>query len=430
MRVKPSSADGSVGIRVAVADDEDTVVEVLRALVGSDPTLRFVGAAQDAEEAIQMVLRERPDVLLLDVRMPGGGGLRAVREITRRCDSTKVVALSAHEDPDTVIRMIGAGASAYVPKADSTEKILREIHRSVDASWSPHETGARLRLVPPDVSRHDERGSRVARAILDGAVTAEFEPIVDLATGNTVGLDARPRVATLPHRSYDAWTADARSVGLLEDLELAALRASLAVLRLVPEELFVEFEVSPSTACAGRFRHALKRPAASRVVLGFTPMIVADEAGSGDADLIAALGALRERGVRLSAREVGPGLEGLRHLSFLLPEFARLDPTITRPVAGSFASHSVIAAAAAFAAEVGATVVATDVSSGEQVRELSTLGVRLVQGPLVGRAMHLSEVRAHPDSLLRPIKSADGEADDGKEGVAPSDTSASGGRGP
>ena len=70
-------------IRVLVADDEETVVDVLRALIGSDPSLRFVGAAHNAEDAIEMTARERPDVVLLDVRMPGGGGLRATREITK-----------------------------------------------------------------------------------------------------------------------------------------------------------------------------------------------------------------------------------------------------------------------------------------------------------------------------------------------------------
>ena len=124
---------GKLPIRVAVADDEATVVDVLRALIGSDPSLRFVGAAHNAEDAIELTMREHPDVVLLDVRMPGGGGMRATREITKRCAPTKVVALSAHEDSDTVIGMISAGASAYVPKGDPTDKILRTIHRAIDA---------------------------------------------------------------------------------------------------------------------------------------------------------------------------------------------------------------------------------------------------------------------------------------------------------
>jgi DNA-binding NarL/FixJ family response regulator len=206
--VRPTERDGSLAeIRVAVADDEETVVDVLRTLIGSDPTLRFVGAANDAEAAIDVALRERPDVILVDVRMPGGGGVRAVREITKRCPPTKIVALSAHEDANTVIGMISAGAHAYVRKAESTEKILRTIHRTVDRPVDgPQSLPAkpRLALIAPPLPRPDERGPRVARAILDGQITAEFDPIVDLGTGRTIGFDVRSRVATLPLRSYDS----------------------------------------------------------------------------------------------------------------------------------------------------------------------------------------------------------------------------------
>ena len=81
-------------IRVIVADDEELIVDVLRSLVGSDPSLRFVGAANDAEHAIDLVLEEQPDVVLLDVRMPGGGGVRATRQITERSPRTKIIGLS------------------------------------------------------------------------------------------------------------------------------------------------------------------------------------------------------------------------------------------------------------------------------------------------------------------------------------------------
>jgi CheY-like chemotaxis protein len=151
--VLPTEPAGTLAeIRVAVADDEETVVDVLRTLIGSDPTLRFVGAANDAEAAIDVALRERPDVILVDVRMPGGGGVRAVREITKRCPPTKIVALSAHEDANTVIGMISAGAHAYVRKAESTEKILQTIHRTVDRSPSLP-AKPRLALIAPPLPR-------------------------------------------------------------------------------------------------------------------------------------------------------------------------------------------------------------------------------------------------------------------------------------
>ena len=231
---KTESPEQTSPIRVAVADDEETVVDVLRALIGSDPSLRFVGAAHNAEDAIELTVRERPDVVLLDVRMPGGGGLRATREITKRCAPTKVVALSAHEDSDTVIGMISAGASAYVPKGDSTDKILRTIHRTIDANYMLTEQQPPLTHVPPMLPRRTQQSTAVAKAILDGAITAEFEPIADLATGRIVGVDARPRVATLPHRPYDNWLADAEAVDLLLDVEMAAFRASLSALSVDP----------------------------------------------------------------------------------------------------------------------------------------------------------------------------------------------------
>ena len=382
-------------IRVLVADDEETVVDVLRALIGSDPSLRFVGSASDAEDAIELAVRERPDVVLLDVRMPGGGGLRAAREITKRCGSTKVVALSAHEDSDTVIGMISAGASAYVPKGDSTEKILRTIHRAVDSNYVATERKPQLNVISPLLPRRTQQSTSVAKAILDGAITAEFEPIADLATGQIVGLDARPRVATLPHRSYDTWLADAEAADLLLDVELAAFRACLLAFPMIPEDLFLEFDVTPATAIEGRFRRAIRRPVASRIALGFSPLAPADTAALGT-DPNGILGGLRERGVRIAARDVGPGFAGIRHLSHLSPELARLDGTLVRALGQSFSSHSIVAAMVACASDLGARLIAPGVGSEEQLEELRNLGVELVQGPLVGGPIPLSELGDRP----------------------------------
>src|SRR5438093_3480046 len=123
-------------ISVLVADDDGGVVDVLRALIQSQDDLRFVGFANDTESAIALAVQEQPDVALVDVRMPGGGGIRAAREISRRCPPTKVIALTAHEDESTVIAMMAAGANAYVPKGESTDRILREIHRPTRFSYA------------------------------------------------------------------------------------------------------------------------------------------------------------------------------------------------------------------------------------------------------------------------------------------------------
>jgi DNA-binding NarL/FixJ family response regulator len=383
-------------IRVLVADDEETVVDVLRALIGSDPSLRFVGAAHNAEDAIEMTARERPDVVLLDVRMPGGGGLRATREITKRCAPTKVVALSAHQDSDTVIGMISAGASGYVPKGDPTEKILRTIHRAIDPDYVAEEARPQLTLASPMLPHRTQQRTAVARAILDGVITAEFEPIAELATGRVVGLDARPRVATLPHRSYDAWLADAEGADLLLDFELSAFRASLSALPIIPEDLFLEFEVTQSTAAEGRFRRAIRGSVAPRVVLGFSPLTPAAAPELEAADPGGILATLRARGIRVAARDAGPGFESLRHLSKLSPDLARLDPTLIRSLGRTFSSHSVVAAVVACAGDVGARLIAPGVESEEQLHELRNLGVELVQGPIVGEPISFSELHPEP----------------------------------
>ena len=116
----------------------------------------------------------------------------------------------------------------------------------------------------------------MAKAILDRAITVEFEPIEDLAAGRVVGFEARPRVATLPHRSYDTWLADAEAADLLLDMEMAAFRAGLLGLAAIPDDLFLEFEVTPSTLTEGRFRRAIRRPIGDRVVLGLSPLAPVD----------------------------------------------------------------------------------------------------------------------------------------------------------
>jgi EAL domain-containing protein (putative c-di-GMP-specific phosphodiesterase class I) len=93
---------------------------------------------------------------------------------------------------------------------------------------------------------------------------------------------------------------------------------------------------------------------------------------------------------------------------WLSPSFVRLDPAITSALGRSFPSHAVVAATVAFAQRAGARVIATEVASDRQLTELVGLGVDLVQGPIVGPRLHLSELRE-----AVAIKDRGGGADDG-----------------
>jgi DNA-binding NarL/FixJ family response regulator len=96
-------------IRVLIAEDEPGVRDAMADLVASDPSMDVVGTAADAEEAIEIARARKPDVALVDVKMPAGGGTRATREIRRESPQTQVVALSAYEDRRTVLEMLRAG---------------------------------------------------------------------------------------------------------------------------------------------------------------------------------------------------------------------------------------------------------------------------------------------------------------------------------
>jgi signal transduction histidine kinase len=123
-------------IRVMIAEDEIAVRDALGDLIDADPDMDLVGAAKDATEAIEVALRERPDVALVDVKMPGGGGAHAAREIRKGSPETRVVALSAYEDRRTVLEMLRAGVVGYVVKGTSADEILYAIRRSMRGQGS------------------------------------------------------------------------------------------------------------------------------------------------------------------------------------------------------------------------------------------------------------------------------------------------------
>jgi signal transduction histidine kinase len=123
-------------IRVLIAEDEPAVREAMADLVSSDPAMQVVGTAADADEAIALAKLEKPDVALIDVKMPGGGGPRAAREIRRESPQTHVVALSAYEDRRTVLEMLRAGVVGYIVKGTAAEEILYTIRRSMRGQGS------------------------------------------------------------------------------------------------------------------------------------------------------------------------------------------------------------------------------------------------------------------------------------------------------
>ena len=98
------SADGGGALRLIVADDDPVSRLMLGAIVKREPGFELVGEAEDASQAIELALRRRPDVVLLDVDMPGGGGARAAVEIREGLPEVRIVAISADDSQSTSVR--------------------------------------------------------------------------------------------------------------------------------------------------------------------------------------------------------------------------------------------------------------------------------------------------------------------------------------
>jgi len=118
-----------MAIRVLIADDNQDSREALGALIGLEPDLELVGAAVDAEEAINLACQHAPDVAIVDVRMPGGGGRRAAEGIALASPNTTVIALSAYDDAGSVLEMFEGGVGEYIAKDVPTETVIEAIRR-------------------------------------------------------------------------------------------------------------------------------------------------------------------------------------------------------------------------------------------------------------------------------------------------------------
>jgi DNA-binding NarL/FixJ family response regulator len=113
-------------IRILIADDEKVVRDALADLIEASEGMTVAAVVSDADAAIAAATRRRPDVALVDVRMPGGGP-KATRGILRNCPNTQVLALSASGGRDTVLEMLEAGAAGYLIKGILPSEVIAEI---------------------------------------------------------------------------------------------------------------------------------------------------------------------------------------------------------------------------------------------------------------------------------------------------------------
>jgi EAL domain-containing protein (putative c-di-GMP-specific phosphodiesterase class I)/CheY-like chemotaxis protein len=376
-------------ISILIADDEQTVLDTLAAVVGLEPDLEVVAEARDASTAIELAAQAQPDVAILDVRMPGGGGPRAAREIIRRSPPTRVLALSAHEDATTVLTMLRAGAHGYVVKGDSTQEIVDAIHRCLREEPTlsgsvtndlAHALAEGLQQVTQGSRRQRDRHARVQRVIDGNRLSMVFQPIVDLKDGTVAGVEALARIATRPTRPPNEWFAEAAAVGLLLELELAAVGAAAAHLSELPESCYLSVNISPDTIVSSELHGLLASLPLDRLMLEVTEHAPVDDYAA----LNDALSALRAHGLRIAVDDAGAGFASLRHIVRLSPDLVKVDLTLIRNIDGDEVRRAVVTALAAFASQIGAKIVAEGVETAGELAALRAIGVRFAQGYHLG----------------------------------------------
>jgi two-component system, NarL family, response regulator DevR len=143
---------GATRVRVLLCDDHELVRRGLRGLLASDLTIEIVGEAGSADEAVATAAATTPDVVVMDVRMPGRSGIEACRDIRAQREQTRVLILTSFADDEALFSAIMAGASGYVLKQIRGNDLLNAIHRVArgESLLDPSVTGRVLARIRGD----------------------------------------------------------------------------------------------------------------------------------------------------------------------------------------------------------------------------------------------------------------------------------------
>jgi DNA-binding NarL/FixJ family response regulator len=166
--------------RVVIVDDHEIFRAGLRAGLG--PTVQVVGEAGTVEEAVPLIRAEDPDVVLLDVHLPDGGGDAVIAPVHAERPGVRFLALSVSDSPEDVLATIRAGARGYVTKSISAEELVEAIHRVADgdAVFSPWLAGFVL-----DAFSGDAEPAAKIDPELDSLTAREHEALLLIARGYT-----------------------------------------------------------------------------------------------------------------------------------------------------------------------------------------------------------------------------------------------------
>jgi NarL family two-component system response regulator LiaR len=202
MQSEPWPAARPRSARLVIVDDHDLVREGLLAVLEDEPDLEVVGEAKDGREAIEVCRRVRPDLVLMDVRMPNMDGLEATRAIKEKLPDTSVIMVTMHESPDYLLEALKAGAAGYILKDAAGERLVESVRRTLNGE-APLNEGLAMRLLQRLASEEEQRPQPLPEAKKRQASRAEeltpteVEVLRLLAQGRTNPQIARTVLASV-----------------------------------------------------------------------------------------------------------------------------------------------------------------------------------------------------------------------------------------
>jgi two-component system response regulator NreC len=180
-------------IRVAIVDDHDLVRAGIRAILEQDPLFQVVGETGDGQDAIRLVTALRPDVVLMDVHLPGGlGGLDATEAIVKDCPGVKVIVLTQYENREYIRRALRIGARGYLLKSSAAPELMdairavhagqRYLHQSVaDELVDLVTTGRSIDDSEDDYDRLTTREKQVFKLLAEGKTSRDISKYLTIS---------------------------------------------------------------------------------------------------------------------------------------------------------------------------------------------------------------------------------------------------------